>query len=272
VQHAHALLLYIKRNIGRDIEWLAESEDWPLRHKVLQRQHATGVTGPQSSYAAASSPSVFPPHNTCGHAVSPPTPPRKWRPSPRPRPRLLSPRRRPTVTMYPRPAASLHRRPVTRLWCCPPHQPFPPSAPRPAPWNQSLGFVTTNLRFFWFRFDPRRPGRYQRLIHFCLTDLCCRFALGSRTSVPGRGGGAGADAGECSTQGDDLGSARVRQRDAMPHDRREGEMWNQLLFFLCGVLLSCPHFLQCQLLWMLILFLLGPIRPYLGEANSMSTC
>jgi hypothetical protein len=27
VQHAHALLLYIKRNIGRDIEWLAESED-----------------------------------------------------------------------------------------------------------------------------------------------------------------------------------------------------------------------------------------------------
>jgi len=39
--------------------------------------------------------------------------------------------------------------------------------------------------------------------------------------VPCRGGGAAAGAGEGSAQGDDLGSARVGQRDAMPHDRRE---------------------------------------------------
>lgn len=59
--------------------------------------------------------------------------------------------------------------------------------------------------------------------------------LGSGTSVPGHGGGAAAGAGKGSAQGDDLGSARVGQRDAMPHDCREGEMWNQ-----CRLVSSIP--------------------------------
>jgi hypothetical protein len=78
---------------------------------------------------------------------------------------------------------------------------------------------------------------------FCLY-LC--DSLGSGTSVPGRGGGAAAGAGEGYAQGDDLGSARVGQRDAMPHDRREGEMWNQLFFSFCVVWL-CQRFLRYQL-------------------------
>jgi hypothetical protein len=43
----------------------------------------------------------------------------------------------------------------------------------------------------------------------------------------------------------------------MPHDRREGEMLDHIVF----LFYSCPHFLHCQLIGMLILFMLDPVLP-----------